>query len=956
MKNRLVKIINRLKAGQAGQAMVLILIFFLLGSLTITPVLLHMATALKTGTKYEAKTYELFTADAGIETGLWRIKYDFMGPDYDPYDFETVWPYETDEVNGLSADVLVQNVWLPSNVTLDDLGLDAAEAREMIESEKLVITGTSGAVPGQPFHIKLEFTPDNGDNLTIKSIGVWLPQGFTYTAGDSELEQLSAFDPCHPDDVDIDAVPGGTAIVWSYDAPYPHFIDFPNYTVEEGVMTFTFEFTYDPPADDPDKMPLGVAWVTTAMDPSCPNTNDVPIAWDTDLRYYKITSTSGETDIETYSSKSQLRNLGNGIAGDCVAIGNSLMINPVNNIYTTLLTSSDYTLTTNPTDADVLYAYLYWSGFRTFSTVWTDACSNFNNWDKNSSQTRVPTGDGDSNGTWSITPEFPATYWDKVDETSANDSDYITGIDSGGYLLFTFDAFDVPDQPISGLTIYIRARDISNGNNNIRPSLKVNGTVYNNAFSSGENPGTSFSTYSSFTSTINPATGSLWTAADINGTGSHPLQQFGVYGSGLDPDIDISMIYAVVNYSSYWTVYFTSYFTSRFQGKGADNAEVNARLLTMKNPVDISGYPAGQIAVSWEQTKEGTLEADDTLYYAFSSDNGSSWSNFLEAFHDDNPSSPFYAIVPAGYMTSNFKLRFYYNFNAADEYVRLDNISIYYMPPDTSITFKINDEQVYLDAEGNPQSGMQPLTVSSGSIIINENFSGYSYACKRDVTKLVKKYPVVVGETHHTGNAKYTVGDVQANTGVHVSYAGWSLIIIYASPQTAGHYLYLYDVFSFNPQNTNLDFDYDEVAGGDISGFLFPEPIRNKYGQVIETVAARLTVFVGEGDAWLYGTLPNTDCVRATGQQSQVSKYLSNTASPNNNVWNSGSYPCSTLPGIDIDTFEILWTDNILTPKDTKLHLDMYSGQDAWNLIYFILSVRSETVTSGTGHYTIIPD
>jgi hypothetical protein len=60
-----------------------------------------------------------------------------------------------------------------------------------------------------------------------------------------------------------------------------------------------------------------------------------------------------------------------------------------------------------------------------------------------------------------------------------------------------------------------------------------------------------------------------------------------------------------------------------------------------------------------------------------------------------------------------------------------------------------------------------------------------------------------------------------------------------------------------------------------------------------------------------------------------------------------------SYPGIDVDTFYVLWDDGILTPKDTSLHLDMNSGTDAWNLVYFIMSVRSETVTAGTGHYII---
>jgi hypothetical protein len=49
----------------------------------------------------------------------------------------------------------------------------------------------------------------------------------------------------------------------------------------------------------------------------------------------------------------------------------------------------------------------------------------------------------------------------------------------------------------------------------------------------------------------------------------------------------------------------------------------------------------------------------------------------------------------------------------------------------------------------------------------------------------------------------------------------------------------------------------------------------------------------------------------------------------------------------------IQWTDGILTPKDKQLQVDMISNTDAWNLVYFIISVRSETLTSGTTYYTI---
>src|SRR4030043_803780 len=173
MRKRVKFKLSRFVSQETGQALCLVLIFVLMGSLTVLPVLAHISTALKTGVVYENKTNELYAADAGIEDSMWRVKYDFMGPSYDPYDFSTVWSYQTDPVNGLTADVTIQNVWLPSNVEPPAPAL----GRAIIESEKLVITG-SCAVPGQPYYISVDFTPAHGDNLTVKSLGIWLPQGF----------------------------------------------------------------------------------------------------------------------------------------------------------------------------------------------------------------------------------------------------------------------------------------------------------------------------------------------------------------------------------------------------------------------------------------------------------------------------------------------------------------------------------------------------------------------------------------------------------------------------------------------------------------------------------------------------------------------------------------------------------------------------------------------------------
>jgi len=220
----------------------------------------------------------------------------------------------------------------------------------------------------------------------------------------------------------------------------------------------------------------------------------------------------------------------------------------------------------------------------------------------------------------------------------------------------------------------------------------------------------------------------------------------------------------------------------------------------------------------------------------------------------------------------------------------------------------------------------------------------------------VKAYAETVedefGNVHYTGNAKYSVGDVDADTGVYRSYAGWSLLIIYSSPETAGYMLYLFDTLALNSGYTDIDFDYDGVPGGNITGFLVPEPIEG------ETVAATLTCFVGEGDGIYSGDFlafnsPESYRDNPSGPLSDEYKLWDGTYPMNkNNVWNSDSVG-GVISGIDIDTFTIPWSSGMIQADDTEARIDIWTGIDNWMLIYMILSVRSETVTSGTMHYVI---
>lgn len=67
------RIMRLLKEKQNGQALVLALAFFALGSLMIAPMLSLMGTGLNAGVTTEDKLDQLYDADAGIQDALWKI-------------------------------------------------------------------------------------------------------------------------------------------------------------------------------------------------------------------------------------------------------------------------------------------------------------------------------------------------------------------------------------------------------------------------------------------------------------------------------------------------------------------------------------------------------------------------------------------------------------------------------------------------------------------------------------------------------------------------------------------------------------------------------------------------------------------------------------------------------------------------------------------------------------------
>ncbi|MGD9117408.1 MAG: hypothetical protein PVJ08_01550 [Dehalococcoidia bacterium] len=382
MKKMLKKLIRREK----GQALPIVLIMMVLGGLIVAPLLSYTTSGLKVSQAYERMAEEFYAADAGVEDGLWQIKYDHLSDlfsNYERYDYDTTYQYPITypvDVNGIDVDIEIENVWIPD--ISEPSSLD--EANRLAETDKLIIAGCVSAELTQ--QVKIHYKQEVGDlDLFITSIGIWLPPGFSYDElGECTLETHLDENP----DVDYTrasyAHKGGEAVVWTFAEPAP-FTAFPGVSTMDTPMTcsFTFLFTRDDPASQ--RNPEAVSWLTAS------GVADFPYTWDADIRVFHINSVANSeqgTTIDAYAIKSDPRQLVSGVEGDYRAVGNTLMLNleydwfgPVRDH---LLNESAATVDDIPANAHVEAAFLYWSAWLIAEeeelTIFTDSCVNI--WDK----------------------------------------------------------------------------------------------------------------------------------------------------------------------------------------------------------------------------------------------------------------------------------------------------------------------------------------------------------------------------------------------------------------------------------------------------------------------------------------------------------------------------------------------------------------------------------------------
>jgi hypothetical protein len=383
---------GKFTGNQKGQALLLVIIFMLLGALILTPLLNYMGTGIYTGKLFQNKTDTLYAADAGIEDGTWQIKYDYINDftsptTYSSYDYATSWDYSLPEqVNNIDVDVTIKNEWIPVTSSLA-APTNVAQANNVISQGKLIVSDSNVDTSSSKISITVpELSSGSlGSTTKVLSLGVWLPPGFSYVAGSSNLWNSAHTQRLYSSE-NVTTYKSGQAVVWTF-TNYPFFGDsthdkFPGVTSTDlpQVSSVTFNYT----AQESNTTPGCISWIKTDQNLTGGSTPYYYGTWDADVKIFHITSvatpdTGNSMTAESYMAKHEMRQLGAAVNGDYRAVGASLLTggaySPSNpqgiRIYAVDYPSySSASVTDIPSDASITAAYLYWSGWfnRTLSS------------------------------------------------------------------------------------------------------------------------------------------------------------------------------------------------------------------------------------------------------------------------------------------------------------------------------------------------------------------------------------------------------------------------------------------------------------------------------------------------------------------------------------------------------------------------------------------------------------
>ncbi len=666
--------LKKFKKNENGAILLLTMVFMIIVTLMLVPLLTFSTTGIKTGNTFDDKADALYAADAGIEDAKWQIKYDQLSGKfgtYDHYDYSTTWTYSLPQVNGKpeinNKDVTLslKNNWVPKNITAPD----KTTATAIINNTKLMVTG--GPYDASSYNIVITYSPGPSEVLKINTIGLWLPPGYTYITGSSNLGSEPA----------TSGYQGGQSVVWTLAAV--NFTSLPGVNSTDSPMTAKITFNYSPSTTLSSNASAGSSSVHVVSTTGFPNSGSISLkgeslpitysgitvntitgipttgsgaltiahstgervglgvkpdavswintsnvsglsyTWDDTVRVFHITSTAGTTTVDTYVAKSELRKLGGALNGDYYATGNSLMrdLNADGN-KDTQVTSSAVVATPNPTgadngvpdDANVSASFLYWGSWYRNTT---GKC------------TTVLTDDG---------------------------SKFYSG---GGY----FDNGSAWNAFTNGTDSYFWAHYSSGADTTKQLS---------------EHTALDLSSYAS-SSYITTLSWDQWVS---NFTTLYPL----------NPDTCSNFNNWNQPSNSSWSVSSGS-----FRGRYVSSTGIN-RDLPLLNGLDLSSYTPNTVTISWSQW-ESNIASGDGLNFELSADGGTTWSSPIKAFdYSDLAAGKIstsaktftYSFSTSTYLTNNFKIRFsLVGFSASNHYCYIDNIYVNVPAPTYSSADKL---------------------------------------------------------------------------------------------------------------------------------------------------------------------------------------------------------------------------------------------------------------------------
>ena len=284
-------------SSEKGQALVTVLALLLLGVMIITSSLNFMGTSIKTNKVYIDNTNDLYAAEAGIQDAIHNMLYQsysglntlFGTTNYSDYDYNTQWTYSLpNKVNNDTVGLKIKNIWVPYGIAVPS----STQATNIINNVggtptvNLIVTGGVNSIPNYTVTITYNGTA----SLPITSIGVWLPQGFTYNNSSSNLNGIYSNEQ-------VVQCASNQAVIWTFSAGTTFSSLHSSLGTTANSIAIQFQYT-----TTLQKLPQALAWINVTPNADFPYS----YTWNADIKDYDLIADAGKTEIETYVPKSAI--------------------------------------------------------------------------------------------------------------------------------------------------------------------------------------------------------------------------------------------------------------------------------------------------------------------------------------------------------------------------------------------------------------------------------------------------------------------------------------------------------------------------------------------------------------------------------------------------------------------------------------------------------------------------